>query len=102
MGVVYAEDRLSEVLLNFDRGRASFGSEAPSVLKADFHLRTVPPWDELDTSRTSESSCTRCCASAEKGRSKRLVFAMRENRGRKLSVDLENSEGLVESILRQS
>lgn len=101
-GGVYPEERLSEVLLNIDRGRDSFGSEGPSVLNADFHLRTVPPFDELDTSRMSESSWTRCRESAEKGRSKRPIFAGRENRGRKLSVDLENSEGLGESVVRQS
>lgn len=98
---MYSEERLSDVFLNFDRGNNSFGSEAPSVLSADFHLRTVASFDEPEASRMSESSWTRCRESAEKGRSKRLMFAVRENRGRKLSVDLENSEGLGESAVCQ-
>jgi hypothetical protein len=71
------------------------------VLSADFHLRIVPPFDEPEASRMSESSWTRCRESAEKGRSKRLMLTVRENRGRKLSVDLANNEGLGESVVRQ-
>jgi hypothetical protein len=99
---VYSDDRLSDVLFNLDLGRAKFGSEGPTVVKVGLCLRTVPPFDEPETSRMSESSWMRCRDNAEKGRSKRLKFVVRVNRGRRFSVDLENCGCFGESEVSDS